>query len=225
MNRFAVLLCVLSFSLSVAHAAEEIAGAPGAEFEFALPSEMGPVSIDEARRAIRADIEDWYDDYRGLKNKKIFVCAMSGIAAGTIGELAGVGGARAALKLLRRATRLDGPGAPLNLPLSEVMKKVPLTQAERDALERLMRRETPDLSDKIRLAIDFQSLLMKVSVRLYDEAIQAQLAKSGGWRELLRPGQAKCEALRLQMERDQELIRAARGVLGLFDFLELELRD
>jgi hypothetical protein len=204
---------------------------PGADFAFASVIDLGPVAIAEARRALLADIEDWKDDRTAVNPKRLMVCMLAGAPAGFASIMSGlaVPVARKALSAARLIQRYsdgtEGPSAPLTLPLSELAAKIPFTESERKVLASLLGRATGELTDRIRLAIDTQSFLMKVSRRLYDAAIREQLAASKGFRAFLSPGEATCSAYTLQTDRDTRLIRAADRVLGLYNLLERELRD
>lgn len=224
MKSFLVLMALL-LTVSLPARAE------GELISFASVIDLGPVAIAEARRVLLADIEDWKDDRTTIGGRRILACMLAGIPGG-IGQVLGgltMPVARDAIFSARLIERFNknthGPAAPLHLPLSELAAKVPFTDTERKVLESLMGRETLDSTDRLRLAIDIQSFLMKVSVRLYERAIREQLSASRSFRSILSPGQATCSAYTLQADRDTQLIKAATRVLGLYSLLERELRD
>jgi hypothetical protein len=209
----AFVLAMTVLSIPVAHA------------DDGLPSDFGPVSIEASRRALRADIQDWTDDQLDIKARRILSCA----AAGAQGMLlsSGQASAMAAMAMLGKLpSYLSGPAsAPLSTPMAELERVVPFTEAEKQNLDRLKNRPVSDLTDRIRLAIDTESFLLKVSARLYQELMDYHLRRTQGFVGFFRADVEYCAAYSLQAERDAELTRAAQRMLAFYDFLEQELAN
>ena len=198
--------------------------------EVGLPSDFGPVSIDASRRAVQSKIQDWSDDRQDIKSRRMLVCAIAGTRSVILGPLGPV----QALIILGQLPRYlggnpalnqGGPSAPFNVPLQELAKSQTLTPGEQKTVQRLMERETIDLTDRIRLFIDTESFLIKVSTRLYQVRIDFHIERTHGIGGFFRSDTELCMAYTLQAERDSQLIQAANRVLAFYDFLEQELAD
>ena len=195
-----------------------------------LPSDLGVVSIDASRRAINADITDWSDDRDGIKTRRVLACALAGAESGILQAALTTSVPTLALvvtldQYLGSNPTTPGASLPLYTPLSDLSKVVNFTAPEQQALARLMKREVQDLSDRIRLAIDTQSFLMKVSARLYDDQINYHFKRTEGFMGFFRADPEYCAAFSLRIERDANLINAANKVLVLYGFLEKELQN
>jgi hypothetical protein len=191
-------------------------GAMAAEQPWGIQVEIGGMAIDEARRALNADIQDWTDDRAELKFRSLLGC---GGLAPSLPELM--------REIIARNRHELGPDAPLTLPASEVAARVALTPTERVLLGQLMSRETPDEADRVRLAIDTQAFMMKVSGRLFDERIQAleRDARTGIIHAVLGGGEPLCDAHWIRSRRDEALIAAGHRLLGFYDQLEKLVSD
>jgi hypothetical protein len=192
-----------------------------------LPSDLGPVSIEASRRAVQADITDWTDDKDRTHTARILACGLAGAEAGLllfpVGSVAALGVVGDLEVYLTRDSQ--SATAPLNAALAELIGKVPFTAAEEANLQRLMNRPAQDVSDRIRLAIDTQSFLMKVSTRLFNEQIDEHFKRTEGFWGFFRADPEYCAAFSLVAQRDDQLIAAANQVLALYNSLEQELKD
>jgi hypothetical protein len=195
-----------------------------------LPSDFGPVSIEASRRELQSRMQDWSDDREDNKTRRVLACAMaSAEGAALLGSPVGAVATLTVLKDLPRylGGKVDenGPSRPLYLPLNALSRQVVLTEAERGSLERLMAREITDNSDRIRLFIDTEALLMTVSKRLYQQQIDFHVGRTTGFMGFFRFDYEYCAALSLGAERDEQLTQAAYRILAFYNFLEQELKD
>jgi hypothetical protein len=203
---------------------------PSDQQDSGLPSDLGPVSIEASRRALEAKVQDWSDDRADNKSRRVLACAMAQVEGVLIPV---VGGSVAPLLVLSQLPAIlaktpqpgETPSVPLYTALNRLSKTVSLTTSEKNNVKRLMEREVTDKSDRIRLVIDTESFLMKVSSRLFQEQVDLHLARTQGFIGFFRYDMEYCQAYTLQAERDTELMKAAYRVLAYYNFLEQELAD
>jgi hypothetical protein len=205
-----------------------MAPALSAHADDGLPSDLGPISIESSRRELQARIQDWSDDRADIQPRRVLACALAGMEGAWVSQASG--GLLAPLLVIRDLPGLLGkkgdlPSAPLDTPLAELASKVKLTAEEAKQVARLRARDITDTSDKIRLFIDTQTLLMRVSGRLYQDQIDFHVSRAQGVAGFFRSDDEYCKAHGLRVDRDAQMIRAANRVLTYYDFLEQELAD
>jgi hypothetical protein len=222
--RWGLFLALLSAAVARADA-----GGAGAFLEPSneadLPSDLGQVSLEASRRAVRARITDWDDDGKEIAGARAATCAMAGLGGIWFSPVS-----PPTLSLLERlpdylGRRTPGPSTPLEAPLALLARLVTFTPGEQAALQRLQARQVLDRADQIRLAIDTQWFLIQVSARLYDEKFRYHAGRAEGFWGFFRADTELCRAYTYRAERDRALARAGRRVLVFYDFLERELAD
>ncbi len=183
-------------------------------------------SIDAGRRETRAHLQDWSDDSARTIGPKRVACGIT-----IVQDIA----APLPVLILNHLPETFGQPAqaddsvdasfPVNSPLAELARQIPLTDEEFARLKSLQERPVQDASDRLRLFIDTEIFLIQVSTRLYQAEIDAHFARTTGLAGFFRFEREYCAAYSLRLQRDADLTRAGNRILKYYDFLEQELAD
>jgi hypothetical protein len=196
--RFAWVVCAVSLLGPLSARANTKIVFPEEE----LPETVSQVSIGATSRAVRAYVQDWYDDARSYQEMQQKTCRRAPPAAQEV--------TAAYLPVLKLMGELDRASpdreTSIRSALAELSGMMGLTPAERNTIQRLSETEVGDELDAMEFEVDARWLLIRVAKRQYAELVELyQSQGSTVW---------ACTALTLRLERDSALMRGANGILS-----------
>ncbi len=199
---------MIAATLIVSSSVPVIAGADSGSGSGDLSSITNGVSIASAQNEISANIDDFQNDLVQLQTPMNHACRDTTIETIVLSE----------------------PFVPSpDLPYWTVeafgngnFKGVTLLQSEQDQLQTVLNSPNDTDAAKIQNAISLQTLMMRVSGRTYAKAIETYKLRASGSETFSKLfGVAdRCNQYKLQLIRDNDMIKASQKLLALYEAAE-----